>query len=115
MLQYNKNLKGFSRRLRKGMTVTEQLLWSKLRRKQFKDLQFYRQKIIGNYIADFYCPKAKLVIELDGGQHYTIEGKKKDKKRDAYMRSIGLQVLRFCDSDVFNNMQGITEEIWDHL
>ena len=52
------------------MTDAEKLLWSKIRGKQFKGVQFYRQKTIGNFIIDFYCPKANLVIELDGGQHY---------------------------------------------
>ena len=64
------------------------LLWSKLRGKQLKGYQFYRQKIIGKYIADFYCPKSKLVIEVDGGQHYSAEGKEKDKKRDEYMKKL---------------------------
>jgi len=67
MLSYNKELKGFSRTLRKNMTSAEKLLWSKIRGKQLKNCQFYRQKIIGNYIVDFFCPKANLVIEVDGG------------------------------------------------
>ncbi len=57
------------------MTDAEKLVWSKIRGRQLKGLQFYWQKIIGNYIADFYCPKARLVIEIDGGQHYSAEGK----------------------------------------
>ncbi len=56
------------------MTDAERLLWSRIRRKQLKDCQFYRQKVVGNYIVDFYCPKSNLVIELDGGQHYSDEG-----------------------------------------
>ncbi len=67
MLSYNKSLKQFSRNLRKNMTDAERLLWSRIRRKQLKRLQFYSQKIIGNYIVDFYCPELKLVIEIDGG------------------------------------------------
>ena len=62
MLRYNKNLKGYSRSLRENMTEAERLLWEKIRRKQLKGYQFYRQKTIGNAIVDFYCPKAKLVI-----------------------------------------------------
>jgi very-short-patch-repair endonuclease len=61
------------------MTDAENRLWSKLRRKQLRGHQFYRQKIIGKYIVDFYCPKANLVIELDGGQHYSERGKAKDR------------------------------------
>jgi very-short-patch-repair endonuclease len=66
MLNYNKTLKEFSRNLRHNMTDAERLLWSKIRGKQLKGYQFYRQKPIGNYIVDFYCPKANIVIELDG-------------------------------------------------
>jgi very-short-patch-repair endonuclease len=115
MLRYNKNLKGYSKSLRVNMTEAERLLWEKIRVKQLKGYQFYRQKTIGNYIVDFYCPKAKLVIELDGGQHYSAEGKAKDRARDRYMKDIGLRVLRFSDKEVFNNTQGILERIWGYL
>ena len=71
MLLYNPKLKKYSQELRKNMTDAERQLWSKLRGKQLKGLQIYRQRIIGNYIVDFYCPKANLIIEIDGGQHYT--------------------------------------------
>jgi very-short-patch-repair endonuclease len=115
MLYYNKNLKQFSRELRKNMTDAENVLWSRIRGKQLKNCQFYRQKIIGNYIADFYSPKAKLVIELDGGQHYDSDEKEKDAQRDAYMANIGLKVLRFSDRDVFEKLEGILEEIWAQI
>ena len=69
------------------MTEAEKLLWSKLRRKQIHNLQFYRQKILGEYIVDFYCPKLNLVIEIDGGQHYTIEGENNDKIRDEFLKN----------------------------
>jgi len=97
------------------MTDTESLLWAKLRKKQLKGYQFYRQRIIGNYIVDFYCPKANLIIELDGGQHYTDEGMNKDISRDAYMKQEGYRVLRFSDREIFENLQGITERIYEHL
>src|SRR3990172_13260225 len=100
MLSYNKNLKDLSQQLRKNMTDAEKLLWSRLRTKQLKGCQFYRQKIIENYIVDFYCPKANLIIELDGGQHYTDEGMKRDKIRDDYLRRQGYKVLRFSDKEV---------------
>ena len=67
------------------MTDAERLLWSKIRDKQLKGHPFYRQKIIGEYIVDFCCPKSRLVIEVDGGQHYSAEGKEKDGMRDPYM------------------------------
>ncbi len=97
------------------MTAAEQLLWSRVKGKQLKDLQFYRQKIINNYIADFYCPKAFLVIELDGGQHYEIEAKEKDRRRDEYMSRAGLTVLRFSDREVFINLEGVMRKIWEYL
>jgi len=97
------------------MTDAERLLWSKLKGKQLKDLQFNRQKPIGNYIADFYCLKAKLVIEVDGGQHYSCDGKQKDKIRDDYMAQHGLRVLRFSDRDVLKNIDGVIETILRNL
>ncbi|MEW6375304.1 MAG: endonuclease domain-containing protein [Thermodesulfobacteriota bacterium] len=115
MLNYNKTLKEYSRRLRKEMTDAERKLWSKIRGKQLKGYQFYRQKPIGNFIVDFYCPKANLVLELDGGQHYTEEGKAKDMRRGEFMRSIGLRVLRFSDKEVFENMDGVIEKIEENL
>jgi very-short-patch-repair endonuclease len=115
MLYYNRNLKDNARELRRNMTNAEILLWSRIRRKQLKGYQFYRQKIIGNCIVDFYCPKTKLVIELDGSQHYEDEGMKRDKKRDAYLKNIGLKVLRFSDRDVFKNLNGVLERIFENL
>jgi len=115
MLSYNKDLKQFSQGLRRDMTEAERLLWSKIRGKQLKGCQFHRQKIIGNYIADFYCAKASLVIELDGGQHYSTEGKMKDRERDDFMAGIGLKVFRFSDREVFENLNGVLETIWNGL
>ncbi|MGD1118473.1 MAG: DUF559 domain-containing protein, partial [Dehalococcoidales bacterium] len=82
MEPYSKKLKERSRQLRDNMTDAERSLWSKLRMRQLQGLIFYRQKPIGGYIVDFYCPKAKLVIEVDGGQHFTAEGVEYDKARD---------------------------------
>jgi len=115
MLFYNKKLKSYARTPRKNSTDAERLLWSKIRRKQLKGYQFYRQKIIGNYIIDFYCPKRRLIIELDGGQHYGEEGMRKDKKRDAYLKNMGLKILRFSDREVFGNLNGALERIYGDL
>src|SRR4030065_1826298 len=115
MLSYNKELKTSAQQLRKQMTDAENLLWLKLRWNQLKGHQFYRQKTIGDFIVDFYCPKAKLVLELDGGQHYTEDGKAKDGLRDEFMRSMGLQVLRFSDREVFENIEGVIEKIGGNL
>ena len=115
MLSYEKSLKQLSRNLRTNMTDAEQLLWSKLRGKQLNGHQFYRQKIIGRYIADFYCPKSKLVIEVDGGQHYSVEGTAKDIMRDEYMGNAGITVLRFSDREVLGNIDTVIEKIWSGL
>ena len=97
------------------MTGAERLLWSKIRAKQLEGYQFYRQRIIGNYIVDFYCPKAKSVIELDGGQHYRNEELERDKIRDDYIKEQKLKVLRFSDRDVFENLNGVVERIYELL
>jgi very-short-patch-repair endonuclease len=97
------------------MTDAENTLWSKLRRKQLKRYQFYRQKIIGKYIVDFYCPKANLAIELDGGQRYSETGKAKDRARDDVLVKMGVKILRFSDRDVFENIGGVMEGIWSSL
>ncbi len=115
MLSYNKALKEYSRRLRKEMTDAEKALWSRIRGKQLKGYQFYRQKPVGNFIVDFYCPKANLVLELDGGQHYTEGGKEKDRRRDDFMRNIGLRVLRFSDREVFESIEDVIGKIGENL
>lgn len=97
------------------MTDAEILLWSKIRGKQIKRVQFYRQKPIGNYIADFYCPKAKLIIEIDGSQHYEEKGVEKDKIRDKYFESLELKILRFTNLDVLKNINGVLEKIYEKI
>jgi very-short-patch-repair endonuclease len=97
------------------MTEAEQFLWARLRRKQLNGLQFYRQKIIGDYIVDFYCAEAKLVIELDGSQHYKESGRERDSVRDGHMADQGLRVIRFSDRDVFENIDGVMAKIWENL
>ncbi len=115
MLPYDKQLKVLSQNLRKNMTEAEKRLWYRFRKKQLKGYLFYRQKIIGKYIVDFYCPKANLIIEIDGGQHYCEAGKAKDRARDDDLREMGLRVLRFSDTEVFENMDGVMERIWSDL
>jgi len=115
MLPRNKNLKQAARELRKNMTDAERKLWAHIRRKQIHDLQFYRQFVIGNYIVDFYAPKAKLVIEVDGGQHFSEEGKESDRSRDAYLGSLGLRVLRYNNHDVLTNIDGVIAHLTDEI
>ena len=89
------------------MTDTEVLLWARIRKKQIKGIQFLRQRPIGNYIVDFYAPDVQLVIEVDGGQHFSEEGRDYDRQRDAYLKGLGLRILRFTNSEVFQHMDDI--------
>ena len=100
MERYNSKLKGLSRTLRTNLTDAEQVLWQHIRRKQIQGVQFYRQKPLLAFIVDFYCPAAKLVIELDGSQHYDEEHQTKDQARDDTLTELGLQVLRFDNRQV---------------
>lgn len=113
MKPYNKNLKQASRDLRNNMTEAEKLLWSRIRCKQILGLQFYRQKPLLNYIVDFYCPSANLVIECDGGQHYIGEGLDADRVRDEALGELGLIVLRFDNLQVLNEIDAVVERVFE--
>lgn len=110
---HNSKLTSNARMLRRNMTKEERHLWYDF----LKTLptMIHRQKIIGPYIVDFYIADAKLVIELDGAQHYDIEGKQSDEIRDAFMRSLGLKVLRYSNADVNQHFQSVCQDIWNHL
>lgn len=109
MKEYNKNNIPHAKALRKNMTPWERKLWYEFLRSY--PLHFYRQKSIGNYIVDFYCAKAELVIELDGGGHYTAEQAKKDELRTKELESMNLTVLRICNLDIDRNFRGVCEQI----
>jgi very-short-patch-repair endonuclease len=115
MLSYNQKLKEISRQLRENMTDAERHLWAKIRMKQLQGYQFYRQKPIGDYIVDFFCPRAKLVIELDGSHHLVGETIEYDGIRDDYLSSLGLRVLRFTNADVLTNIEGVVESIGNEI
>ncbi|MFV5492404.1 endonuclease domain-containing protein [Acinetobacter sp. ASP199] len=115
MKPYNKNLKQASRDLRNNMTDAEKLLWSRLRNKKILGLQFYRQKPILNYIVDFYCPAANLVIECDGSQHFTIDGLEADRIRDEDLTQLGLKVLRFDNGQVMRQLDDVVEVIYQFI
>ena len=108
-MERNQNLKSFSQVLRRNQTQEENLLWYQFLRRY--PLQFRRQYIIGSYIADFYCHRAKLVIELDGSQHYDASEMEKDAQRTQYLESLGLKVLRFTNLDVRRHFQDVCEAI----
>ena len=112
MLPYNPNVKHKARQLRKNMTNSERALWSRLRGKQLLGVQFYRQKPIGNYIVDFFAAKMKLVVEVDGSQHMETNHAKKDKRRDEYLTSVGLTVLRFNNREVLAETDAVIKIIY---
>ena len=97
--------------MRKNMTDSERVLWSRLRGKQLFGIQVYRQKPIGEYIVDFFIPKAKLVIEVDGSQHSASENVARDQRRDAYMNGVGFQVLRFNSVAVLKETDAVVDVI----
>ncbi len=115
MLPYSRNLKQYSRQLRENMTDAERHLWAKIRMKQLKGYQFYRQKPIGDYIVDFFCPRAKLVIEVDGSQHFSDEMTEYDRIRNEYLSSLGLRVLRFTNIDVLTHIESVVESIIEDI
>ena len=107
MQPYNPKLKPYSRTLRSNMTDAEQLLWQHLRRRQIHGVQFYRQKPLLSFIVDFYCPAAKLVIELDGSQHFSPEHQAQDEARDVALAQLGLKVLRFDNRQVLLETEAV--------
>lgn len=115
LLEYNGESKHLARQNRKTPTEAEKLFWSKVRRKQIKGYQFYRQKPIGGYIVDFYCPAAKIVIEIDGGGHFTPEMEIADQNRSKYLESVGLRVIRYNNTEVLTNIEGVVENLYNFL
>ena len=108
-MEKNHKLTDNARTLRKQMTKEDEKLWYQFLR--LYSPRFHRQYVIGNYIADFYCHQAKLVVELDGSQHYTPEEMEYDQKRTEYLQSQGLTVIRLSNLDVMRQFQSICEAI----
>ena len=103
------DLTHFAQELRKNQTKEEARLWYQFLRRY--PYQFRRQHQIGQYIVDFYCSKAKLVIELDGSQHYDIQGMENDAIRTAFLESLCLKVVRFSNTDVNLQFQNVCTAI----
>ena len=111
--KYNSKLTVISKSLRRNMTREEKHLWYDFLKLLPQTVN--RQKVIGNYIVDFYCAAAKLVIELDGSQHYTEKGKQNDRERDAYLESLGITVLRYTNLTIHKNFEGVCADILHHI
>ncbi len=97
------------------MTDAEQLLWQYLRCKQIHGVQFNRQKPILKYIVDFYCARARLVIEIDGGQHFDLDHQNRDEARDRALSKLGLLVLRFDNHQMLTNTDSVLESIYTQV
>lgn len=107
--KHNKNLVPFAKQLRKNMTKEERHLWYDFLRSY--PIRFSRQKVLGKYIADFYCAKAGLIIELDGSQHYEDDSVVYDLKRTEFLEEYGLKIVRISNIDVNRNFEGVCEYI----
>ena len=103
--------KEFARQLRRQLTDAERLLWTRLRNRQLGRWKFRRQQPIGPYIVDFVCFDKKLVLEIDGGQHNEENARKSDQGRNAWLEDRGYRILRFWNTEVLVNMEGVWEAI----
>jgi very-short-patch-repair endonuclease len=111
-LPYNPALKDKAKALRKAGILHEALLWLELKNKKLDGLDFDRQKIVGNYIVDFYCAEKSTVIEVDGSSHDSKQ--LEDAQRDEYLKSLGLNVIRLLVKDVLQNMEGVVAFLRNH-
>ncbi|GIV34362.1 MAG: hypothetical protein KatS3mg031_1897 [Chitinophagales bacterium] len=111
-LPYNPKLKEYAKALRKAGNLAEVLFWNRVKNKQFKGFDFDRQKIIGNYIVDFYCGNCNVVIEIDGSSHN--DKVEYDAERDAYLQSLGLTTIHIRAEEVLKNLDAVMEMLFDH-
>jgi very-short-patch-repair endonuclease len=111
-LPYNPNLKERAKKLRQAGNLSEVLFWNQVKNKQFKGFDFDRQKIVGNYIVDFYCSNCNVVIEIDGSSHDNKQ--EYDEARDSFLQSLGLTVIHIPVKDVMKNMGGVMEMLFNH-
>ena len=104
-----------SKELRKNLTPEEAVLWTQLKSQKLSNSKWRKQHPIGPYILDFYCPKAKLCVELDGNSHYTYQGAKEDAVRTNFLNSKGIKVVRFENRLIWDNIQGVLNIIQQEL
>lgn len=107
MRPVHRQISPHARRLRANMTEAERLLWQRLRNRQLSGLKFRRQWTLGSYVVDFFCWEAKLIVEVDGGQH----NPEVDAVRTAWLKHQGYRVIRFWNNDVLGNIAGVLEAI----
>lgn len=103
------------RKLRRNQTEAERVLWKYLRNQQLDGMRFLRQYGVGPYILDFYCPQARLAVELDGGQHAEDQQQIYDDIRTKFLREQNIRVIRFWNNDVMKNIEGVVERIREEI
>ena len=113
---YNKEIEKCKRRLlRKNMPQAEIILWSNLRNKILRGYKFRRQYSVKNFVLDFYCPKLKLAIEVDGGSHFIEGADVRDKERQTIIETFGISFLRFTNKEIQENINGVLEKIMENI
>jgi very-short-patch-repair endonuclease len=103
----------FAKTMRSNATDAESLMWQLLRAKRFMNLKFRRQHVIAPYIVDFFCHELGLVIELDGGQHNTDDGRAYDFERTKLLEALGFRVVRYWNNDVLKNTESVLDNLWN--
>ena len=111
--QYNRTLIGKAKRLRREMTKEERHLWYDCLKRL--PVTVHRQKVLGNFIVDFYIASCKIVIEVDGSQHYEETHQEKDLQRDGALTEMGCKVLRYSNADINQKFQYVCDDIWNHV
>jgi len=112
MFPYGRHLKPISKKLRNDSTEPERILWTRLQHRQISGVQFYRQKPIGPYIVDFFAASVKLVIEVDGSQHFEFLQREQDIERDNALNQLGLEVIRFDNNQIRFEIEGVMHRIY---
>ncbi len=108
-------LKQRRKELRRNQTEAEKVFWSHIRNRRFCGMRFVRQYSAGPYILDFYCPKLKLAIELDGGQHAQDDNREYDTARSAYLKSQGIDVMRFWNHEMLHDIESVLAQITEKI
>ncbi len=109
-MKMTQRLKDFARELRANPAPAESIMWKELRNRRFAQFKFRRQCVVGEFITDFYCAQLKLVVELDGESHLaTVE---RDRERQRWLEAEGIKVLRFWNTEVFDEKEAVLEKIW---
>ncbi|MBE9214711.1 DUF559 domain-containing protein [Plectonema cf. radiosum LEGE 06105] len=109
---YNKKSEKEKRRkLRQNIVKAEKIIWDKIRNRQIEDCKFRRQYSVDKFVIDFYSPKLKLAIEIDGESHFMEGAVEYDRERQSYIKSFGIKFIRFTNNDVYDNLDGVLESI----